>query len=114
MKINGKTIKTPSAISFTVSDVDGESYRNAKGKLVRDRIAVKRKLECEWSALTIEELSTLLKAVADTFFKVTYLDGMTGKEETKTFYVGDRTAPVYSLADGLPTWKNLKMNFVEQ
>lgn len=114
MKINGTTIKTPSAISFTVSDIDKNSERNAAGNMIRDRVAVKRKLECEWYVMTTAELSLLLNAVKDTFFSVTYLDGMTGKEETKTFYVGDRTAPMYSLVNGLPTWRGIKMDFIEQ
>lgn len=112
MKINNVTIPTPSALTFTISDIDGESYRNAQGALVRDRLAVKRKLECEWKGLNTVELSTLLSAVADTFFTVTYLDGLLGTETTKTFYVGDRTAPVYSY--DLDLWESLKMSFIEQ
>lgn len=82
--------------------------------MIRDRVAVKRKLECRWGALTTSEISTLLKAVKDTFFTVTYLDAYEGKDVTKTFYVGDRTAPVYSLNKGLVTWQGLSMDFVER
>lgn len=113
MKINGVTIKTPKSLQVDINDVDGEAYRNARGKMIRDRIAVKRKLNCEWSALTTAEISTLLSAVSATSFTVTYLDAQTGSEQTKTFYVGDRSAPVYRLVNGKELWTGLTMNFIE-
>lgn len=114
MKINGTKIKAPSEYSVSISDLDGETHRNAKGQMIRDRVAVKRKIECSWNMLTIEEMKTLLNAVKDEFFSCTYLDPMTGTEQTKTFYVGDRTSPIYSFVDGIEYWKSLKMNFVEK
>ena len=48
LKINNVSIAVPSAFQVDIQDIDGESNRNAKGELLRDRIAVKRKLNCEW------------------------------------------------------------------
>lgn len=114
ININGSEIKTPKSFQVTVSDIDGESNRNAQGELLRDRVAVKRKLECEWPPLNAADCSTLLKAVQDVFFDVTYPDPLEGKNITKTFYVGDRTAPVLLIKDGQVYWQSLKMNFIEQ
>ena len=113
--INGVTVKTPSKFSVTVSDFDGETTRNAKGELIRDRIGVKRKLDCEWPPLTQSEMSTLLNAVSNVFFTVTYLDPMIGST-TKTMYVGDRSAPMYRYGTGGSEvlWENVKMNFIEK
>lgn len=72
--VNGNKIAVPKSYKVTVSDIDGESNRNANGELVRDRIAVKRKLEMEWGPLEDSEISVLLKAVKDTFFEVTFPD----------------------------------------
>jgi hypothetical protein len=33
---------------------------------------------------------------------------------TKTFYVGDRSAPAYSWHDKLPKWEGLTMSFIER
>ena len=44
LKINGVTIVTPKGYEVSISDIDGETNRNANGTLIRDRIAVKRKL----------------------------------------------------------------------
>ena len=62
LKINNVNIKAPSVFQVDIQDIDGESNRNAKGKLLRDRIAVKRKLNCEWPPLTFDECSKLLNA----------------------------------------------------
>lgn len=114
MKINDVVIKTPAALKLTLADIDGESYRNAKGEIIRDRIAVKRNLDLSWGALTTAEISTLLNSVTATFFSVTYMDALAGAEITKTFYVGDRSAPVYSLVNGKELWSGLSMSFAEK
>ena len=113
IKINGVVIATPKSYEATVSDLDGESNRNANGELVRDRIAVKRKLNLEWGPLSQSEISTLLKAVSSVFFTVTFSDPELGVI-TKTMYVGDRTAPAYQYLNGEVKWQGLKMNFIEK
>ena len=113
IKINGVAIATPKTFEVTISDLDGESNRNANGDLIRDRIAVKRKLNCEWGPLSQNECSTLLKAVKDIFFQVTYPDPALGVV-TKTMYVGDRTSPVYSVINGVVKWSGIKFNLIER
>lgn len=110
LSINGVAIAAPKVFEVAISDIDGESNRNAAGDMCRDRIATKRKLNCEWSPLSYTDCSILLKAVKDVFFTVTYPDPMEGTMLTKTMYVGDRTMPM--LYEG--RWKGLKMNFIER
>ena len=59
IKINGVDIATPKTYEATVTDLDGETNRNANGEMIRDRIAVKRKLNLEWGPLTQAEIQTL-------------------------------------------------------
>ena len=101
LSINGVAIATPKSFEVTISDLDGESNRNANGEMIRDRIGVKRKIALEWSPLTQREISTLLIAVSSVF---------------KTMYVGDRTAPayVYDTKTKQVKWSGLKMNFIEK
>ena len=113
IKINGVAIATPKTFEVTVSDLDGNSERNANGQLIRDRIAVKRKINLEWSPLTQAESSKLLNAVSDVFFTVEFPDPQLGII-SKTMYVGDRTTPAYSYINGVIKWSGLKMNFVER
>ena len=115
IKINGVDIAAPKTYEPTISDLDGETNRNANGELIRDRIAVKRKLNLEWPPLTQSEISTLLKAVSSVFFTVTFPDPELGMI-TKTMYVGDRTAPAYFYDTKTKEvkWQGLKMNFIEK
>lgn len=114
LKINGVEITTPKTFKADVSDIDGETNRDANALLHRDRIAVKRKLYLGWQPLTNEEISPILKAVQDEFFEVEYPDPMEGKMLTKTFYVSDRSAAVYSCIKGVIKWTDLTMNFIER
>jgi hypothetical protein len=100
-------------MSVGIYDVSKSADRNAQGDILIDRVAVKRKLEMEWSALTNAEMSSLLSAVTDVFFSVTFPDPQTGGNKTITCYVGDRTAPVYKY-NGTPLWEGLRMNFIEK
>lgn len=111
--INGVAVKPPQKFQVGIQDIDGETGRNANGDMVRDRIAVKRKLDCEWGMLTQEEMSQLLNAVAPEFFTVSYPDPMSG-QTTKTFYVGDRTAPSYSFTEKFKPWSGAKFNLIER
>jgi len=115
LKINGVEIAAPKTYQPTISDIDGESNRNANGELIRDRIAVKRKLDLEWGPLSQNEMSTLLNAVEDVFFEVTFPDPKDGML-TKTMYVGDRSpaAIMFDEEKKEILWSGLKMNFIEQ
>lgn len=111
--INGVVVPTPKSMSISINDIDAETGRNANGTIVRDRVAVKRKIECEWGMLTQDEMQKLLNAVTPVFFSVKFIDPQIG-ETTKTMYVGDRTAPVYNFNSNFKLWSSLKMNFIEK
>ncbi|MDU3412631.1 DUF6711 family protein [Clostridium sp.] len=113
IKINGVAIATPKVFEATVSDIDGETNRNANGELIRDRVAVKRKINLEWGTLEQSEMSKILNAVSNVFFTVEFPDPQLGLI-TKTMYVGDRTSPAYSYIDNKIKWQGLKMNFIEK
>ena len=114
LKINGVAIPDPSEFSVDIMDIDDETTRNAKGDLIRNRIATKRKLNCQWPAQKNAQMSLILKAVKNPFFQVEYPDPMEGKRLTKTFYVGDRQMPMYSEVNGITQWEGLSMNFIER
>lgn len=114
IQINGADIPAPLPFTVTISDQDLNSDTDANAELHRNRVAVKRKIDLEWGALTWSEISKLLKAIKDVFFEVTYPDPETGEYETKTMYVGDRSAPTCVVEDGEIYWLGLKANLVEK
>lgn len=116
-KENGDVIPLPAPKSLTwgIQDIDGESAgRNQQGDMFRDRVAIKRKISCEWGPLNSQDMSILLNAVEDQFFSLTAPDAKDGKDRTMTAYVGDRSAPAYILHEGKWLWLSLTMDFVER
>lgn len=113
IKIDGITIPTPSTYQIGIMDLS-KAERNAKGDIVIDRIATKRKIELTWRHLKKEELSTLLTRVSPVFFQVEYLDPQTDDVKTGTFYCGDRIAQSIDYIDGKMRYKDIKFNLIER
>lgn len=116
--VNGAPIPEPSAYTWSLMDLSSEqSGRDLTGQMTKDIVAQKRTLQLSWNFLTFEQASTLLKAVnGSPFFSVTYPDAMDGAPATRTFYVGDRTAPCYSLNYELSCygWAGVSFQFIER
>lgn len=115
--INGVEVKPPQEFSVTLNTIDADSSgRNANGTMVRDIITQKVKIEAKWGPLSSSESSIILKAVKGKFFTINYPDPEEGKQMTKTFYVGDRSAPAYSWNEKFKRveWSGLSMNFIER
>ena len=116
IKINNKEIKCPSSFSYTRSDLDQDSYRDINGNLVRNRIGTKVQLTLTWKAgaMDVASMSTLLKAMDDVFFSVTYFDIHDGGMRTATFYSSDKTAQMYSYIDGKPIFNEISLTLIEK
>lgn len=113
LEINNIPIPTPSSFQVGIMDLS-KAERNAKGDMLIDRVATKRKIELKWNYVEGGQLSKLLQLVNKVYFFVKYPDPMTGKFETKTFYVGDRNSGMYSYRDGKPVWNDISFNFIEK
>lgn len=117
LSVNGRIVQTPKTFKVNYQTIDADSSgRNADGKMVRDIIAEKVKLEIEWGPLDDFTAKTLLNAIDSSFFTVTYPDAKTGGQVTKTFYSGDRSLPAYSWHDDFSRikWESFSTNFIEQ
>ena len=100
LKISGTVVNpAPQTMQVAIQDIDAKATRDAQGLLHRDRVATKRKIT---------------DSVKAEFFNVEYLDPVDGQVRSGTFYVGDRTAPVYSFVGSLPVWKGLSFDLIEQ
>lgn len=115
IKIDGMTTPCPSSLTFSeMTLVSGES-RNSKGRLKKQKIADKVRLEVEWSKLTESELSTLLMSLRKNEFYVTYKDPVLNSYRTAVFYSGDRTLGVqrYDSVTGKVEWIGTKATIIE-
>lgn len=114
IKINGVTIKTPQSCTIGIEDIAAKSDRNALGEILIDRIAVKRRFDMEWGALTNAEISSILTAVQSVFFEVEYPDPQTGTTRTIIAYLDSRDAPILKYSGSTPFWEGLSLTLVER
>lgn len=117
LQINKIDIADPMTLTWDIYDLDSEEAgRNQLGEMFRDRVTVKRKLNCTWAAMTNEEISVLLKAMDDVFFTIRYPDAHDGTYREGTFYVGDRSTPLYVWNNEKKKflWEGLSANFIER
>lgn len=116
LKINTTDLPVPTVLQPGIQDLDSEdgSGRNQSGTMFRDRVAVKRKVHCEWGPLAKHEMKTLLTAMSGVSFSLTYPDPQEGELKTITVYVGDRSTPMLMpLGNDDWMWGGLTADFIE-
>ncbi len=113
IKIDGVVIPTPSDYTVGIMDLS-KAERNARGDMIIERIATKRKIEMSWNFLTKEQLSNLLNLVSPVFFQVEYIDPQDNSKKTRTFYSGDRNSGALDYRNNQIRWKDIKFNLVER
>ena len=116
LKINSTDLPAPTVLQPGIQDLDSEdgTGRNQSGTMFRDRIAVKRKVHCEWGILSRDEMATLLEAMSPASFKLTYPDPQAGILKKIDAYVGDRNPAMCSaISDTDWMWTGLSVDFVE-
>lgn len=118
LQIDKIDIADPMTLTWDIYDLDSEegAGRNQSGLMFRDRVAVKRKLNCSWGALEPQDMSRLLKAMDGVFFTIRYPDAHDGTYREGEFYVGDRSAPLYMWNEAKQKflWEGLTANFIER
>ena len=93
--VNGTAIKEPSSFSWGLQDIsDSSSGRTQDTIMHKNLVGQKRKIQLGWNNPSKEETAIILQAFNSEYISVTYPDAMSGVDETRTFYVGDRTAPM--------------------
>lgn len=113
IKINGTELPDPSTYNPSIQDISN-AQRNARGEMILQRIATKRKIGLGWSFLSSSELSSLLSLVSGTFFSVEYIDPQDGALKSGTFYSGDRSTTGVMYKDGAMYYKDVKFDIIER
>ena len=111
--IGGVTVH-PSEYDVSINDVVENTSRNANANLIAERLATKRKIELKFKIMTQAQVAELYAVFTASFFvSVTYFDPALGTT-TKTFYPGDRKNPMARYRSGVPIWKDVAFNLIEQ
>ena len=115
IKVNGVDLPCPSSYEWGLQDVSaGESGRTDDAVMHKNRVDQKRKLKLEWVGKTWKETAEIMQAVNPEYISVRYPDMMTGTYQTRTFYVGDRTAPVKFWWTGRKMIEKISLDFIER
>ena len=110
--VGGVAIPCPSKYEWSVNDVsDADAGRTEDGKMHKNRISRKRKLELEWQNIPMNTAHAVLTAFAPEYVNVNCLDPLAGGYATKKFYSGDQKSVSYSVA--LNVW-TVSFNIIEQ
>lgn len=111
MLVNGYTVPCPSSYQWAEEDLSADDAgRTEDGAMDKQMIGRIVKLELVWVNVSIEDCSTILKAFDSEYLIVKYLDAKEGKFVTSTFYVGNRTTPLYNSTLGV--WSKISFNII--
>lgn len=113
LKIDGVVMPTPATYSWGIQDLS-KAERNARGTMIIERIATKRKLELSWKYLDRAQLQQLLAAVSPIFFTLEYPDPQTDTVNTGMFYVGDRKVGALDYKNSQVRWVDCQFNVIER
>ena len=115
-KLNGVLVKAPSSLQISYQSIDGDgSFRSLTGYMCRDRIRDNIvKLQVSWKYTTTDEANEILNAISGVFFPVSFYNPQTGKYDTRTMYVGDRSINVFSYRNENIEYTDLSFNLIER
>ena len=95
--VDGVACPTPSSFSYTLADNSAEDagrVQDGNDTMYKNRTTQKRKISLSWIGVDQDKISQILQMFNPEYISVTYWDALANAEQTRTFYVGDRTAPV--------------------
>lgn len=114
-KVDGVTMPCPSSWQWGLQDVSaGESGRTDDALMHKNRVAQKRKIQVGYSGVKDTVAKTVLQAINPEYINVYYYDLMEGAFQTRTFYVGDRSAPFKWWWDGKHILESLSFDLIER
>lgn len=116
--INGTDITdwiAENGIKWTRNDLDGPNAgRTLSGLMIRDRVAIKIKLQITCKDLNGAQLNTLLNLIEPVFVSVTYEDPLYGNV-TKTMYSNNNAATLGRVdTSGVRRWNSISFPLIEQ
>ena len=114
-KVDNVVMPCPSVWAWGLQDVSaGESGRTDDVTMHKNRVGQKRKISVGFNGCTREVGHAVVAAVNPEYIDVYYYDLLDGAYATRTFYVGDRTAPFKWWWDGKHILESLQFDMIER
>ena len=114
-KVDGVKMPCPSTWEWGLQDVSSsESGRTDDALMHKNRVAQKRKLQVGYNGISAADAHTILAAINPEYISVTYYDLLAGQNQTRTFYVSDRSAPFKWWWTGKHILSSLTFDLIER
>lgn len=111
--VDGKAVHCPSTYVYELEDTsEPDAGRTEDTVMQKKRNGQLVKIQLAWRNIKTEVVTEILQAFDPEYITVCYLDAKQGKYVTSEFYVGNRSAPLYSSI--LNTWSNVSFNIIER
>lgn len=115
LAVNGTAIKTPSSMTIGFQDVsNSDAGRTQDAIMHKNLVARKRTISLSWNGVTQTEAHTILQAFYPEYFNVTYYDPLDGATVTRTFYSGDKSAPVKIWTVNNKRYESISFEIIER
>lgn len=113
--VDGKNVKTPAKFEVGIQDVSSaDAGRTQDAIMHKNRVAQKITIALAWNATTPEETSEILTAFDPEYVDVSFINPKTNKRETRTFYSGDKAAPMKSWFVGGKWYSQVSFSIIER
>ena len=114
IKING-TEYDPSELTVGIQDISApDAGRDLTGYMYKMTVCQKVTIQLTWLQPSPALVSQILNSVKSEYFQVQYNDPLTNSLSTKTFYVGDRSAPVQVWGTNNKRYSKLSFKLIER
>ena len=114
LKIGNTDLPTPKSVNYSQNKIWSQNTgRLDNGYFVGELIAIKKKYEVTFPALSTSDLATVRAAINTDFATVT-ITNAEGGTDTVTAYFGDLTVESYSWRNGLQYAINATVSIIER
>lgn len=101
----------PQELTVSIAAVDYDSGRAASGKMQRKMLGTVYTYSITMPPCDTKTIKEGLRALTGSSQKCEFFDPITGDMRTSTYYVGDRTAPIYNFKNDI--WNAWSFDMIE-
>ena len=113
--VDGVALPQPYQYTWSLQDVSASNAGRTEDALMhKSRVAQKRKIQLGWRIKDTDTTALILRAFNPEYVNVRYFDMLDNQYEYRTFYVGDRTAPVQLWAVGKHLIQTISFDIIER
>lgn len=117
LTVDGVEMPAPDTFNWGLQDVsapDSGRTNDADATMYKMRVTQKRKISLAWRDTDGPTTARILQAFNPEYVSVRYLDPLTDTYQTRTFYTGDRSAPVRQVTVHGKTYTTVSFDIIER